>query len=1087
MTNCLRNVFLSVFLLSSIVIIAQPSLQKMQTKLAAERNNSAASFYKFELNSKMPSQAGLLLSPDLAISRADVQTWLSAKLELRSGVDVLKQLSEKTTYGNTQISRMQQYYNGIKVEHGIIAQVESSNKVRLLQMEFYPIPSSLKTTPSISIETALGAAVSFVGAKEYAWQNNPTNSPEYAKPTPELVIVEDIFSGTKGRMCLAYKFDIFATSPASRQYIYVDAADGKVVFSDVVIKHLSADDQRIKRSEDNEKAEQKQHGLPVKVQSVLKQSSLTGKGTSYSLASGFLRYSGTQNFFTEEMSPTSYRLHSINTPNNIATQTFNANNLAFPALTLASITDFTDADNDWSEASYISDGTYAVLDAHWGMEQVVDYWWNVHNRKSFDNNSAPILGICHYGNNFDGAFWNSQGKILFMGDGGTTNGVTVNHVTSLDVVAHEIGHGICDYTARLVYKRESGALNEGFSDIWAACVENYVNKNDPSLNKQPFLIADQIMDNPDVKNCLRDMSYPRNQGQPDTYKDFAGDWFDVNVENCPVPISSDSAFGNDFCGVHKNSGVLNKWFYIIAHGDTSTNAFGEQYDIPALGFEKAEKIAYYTEMILTPNSGFEAARIASLNAVQILSTFPNAQGITLADTGIVSQAWRAVGVYTDSIYNMANTPVFASNFFTSIAVGTRGYIWAGTSNNGLYKYDGKVWQKSTTLTNHNISQILPDREGGIWIAQYGRSGAQAILGGIGYYQDTSFNYLQYSSAEGVPTRNVRSIFINNELSVTQKYQRVWAACFSDLTGSTTRPGAVTRGMVTPVSPQYFDKTVNGIYQVNGFCQTIGGNKNEVWVFASSNTPSGTNQIVRYRTADTTFIGTIDNSNVPDFPVGFTAKAIYFDNVKLRWWIGLSNGGIVVRDSATHTWISINFPTIFPAGTIVNNNAITGDTQGNIYIGTSQGYVFFGSANSSVVLNPLDVSQYKVYTTSDGLPSNNIRSIAIDYRASRVLLATDNGIAFKYLLCKECVNSGPVFSIMPGNWSNPGIWASGSVPGLNANVVVRHAVTVDQDANCNSIKVETGGNVTVKTGVILNVESASYNANIRQQRNLNQKH
>lgn len=1079
MTNCLRYLIFIACLFFTSHAFAQPSLRKMQEKLSTEKNTPANNLYRFELNAKMPTQAGVLFSPQLVLTKPAAQTWLADKLELRKGVDLLVEKKGGTQYSSSQITRMQQYFKGIKVEHGTVAQVEVNNVIRLMQLEFYTIPSDIQTTASISETTALQAATAFVGAKEYAWQKGTDISQGYPTQKGDLVIVEDIFGNEKGRMCLAYKFDVFALEPASRQYVYVDAVTGKVVFSDAIIKHL--DDKRTNAHKINSLKDETTLAIVkanlrkniFKFKSPL--SPVLNRVSSYELGSGFLKYSGTQTLVTENTEPGKYRLHGATTGINVPYQTFNANGMTLKTLNINNVTDYFDNDNEWDEASYISDGTYAVLDAHWNLEQSLDYWWLVHGRKSVDNNNAAVIGMCNFGTNYDGAFWNSQGKILFMGTGGTTNGVTVSDVTSLDVVAHEFGHGICDFTAGLVYKRESGALNEGFSDIWAACVDNYVNKT-ASTHKQPFLIADEIMDNPDVQNCLRDMSYPANQGQPDTYKEFSRFWFDADVENCPIPISSDSAFGNDFCGVHKNSGVLNKWFYLIAHGDTSSNAFGEDYEIAGLGFEKAEKIAYYTEMILTPNSGFEAARIASINAVKILSTFPNTPGVTEADTAVIQQAWRAVGVYTDSVYNMVNTPVFASNEFTSIAVGKRGYIWAGTSNNGLYKYDGKVWQKSTTLANHNIAQILPDKEGGIWIAQYGRTGAQAILGGIGYYADTSFTYQQFSNSEGVPTRNVKSIFVNNDLDLTKKYKRIWAACFSDITAGVSRPGAVTRGLETPVSPTYFAKTVNGIYQTNGFCQTIGGNKDEVWVYASSNSAANTNQIVRYRTADTTFIGTIDNSNVPDFPVGFSAKAIYYDDVKKRWWIGLLNGGVVVRDSATHSWMSINFPTIFPAGIVVNNNAITGDTGGNIYIGTNQGYIFFGSVNASVVLNPLDVTQYKVFTTADGLPSNNIKSIAIDYRSSKILLATDNGIAFRYLLCKECVNSGPMYTVMPGNWSNPGIWASGSVPGLRSNVVIRHNIIVNQDANCNSIKIESPGHVTVNAGVKLNVEATNNNAN-----------
>jgi Zn-dependent metalloprotease len=1079
MKHLLRLGFTVSSLLFSLLIIAQPSLQKMQQKLAAEKQNTAQSFYKFEVNTKMPTQAGLLFSPDMAIPTNNIQSWLSDKLALRQGVDAFRVKQEPTSYQGANIIKWQQYFNGIKIEHGIISLVELNSKIQLLQMEFYSIPTNLPTTPVVTESVALQAATSFVGAQQYVWQNNSANNPEYALPHAELVIVEDIFNDIKGQMCLAYKFDIFAAEPASRQFVYVNVLNAKVVFSDVTIKHLHNTDKAQKINNASQKIPFKQlskHTTLPNQSNTVATKELSKKVSSFSLASGKTKYSDEQFFTTEEVSPTNYRLRGQSADNSTPYKTLNANHKAIPNITPADITDFTDNNNIWDEPSYQADTTNAALDIHWGIEQVIDYWWKVHNRKSYDNNNGEIFSFFHYGVRFGGAFWNGQGKSMFYGDG-SQNGQGFNALTSVDVTAHEVGHGICDFTAGLVYRRESGALNEGFSDIWAACVDNYVNITYNNVFKDPFRIADEIVEVPN-RDCLRDMTDPKAWGQPDTYKDKDHFWFDVNVENCPVPIHQDSAFGNDFCGVHVNSGVLNKWFHLITEGQQNfINGNGETYTIDPMGFAKTEKIAFYTEMILTPNAGFEAAKIASINAVQILAASPNTLGITLADTVNIIKAWRAVGVYTDSIYNTSNTPIFASNIFTSIATGQRGFIWAGTSNNGLYKYDGKSWRKSPTLTNHNISQILPDRDGGIWIAQFGRTGAQAILGGIGYYQDTSFTYQQFGTAEGLPTRNVRGIFINNDLPVSpaQKFKRVWAACFADLDVGVSRPGSVVFGKEAPVAPIYFSKQKNGVNQQNGFCLGIAGNKYEIWTFASSNSTTGGGQILRYRTVDTAYLGFIDNTNQPVFTAGFNVKALYYDDVKKRWWIGLTTGGIVVLDSATNTWSSINFNTVFPVGTIVNNNAITGDTKGNIYIGTTNGMVFFGSQNSSVVSSPTDVTQYKLYTTADGLPSNNVRGIAIDYRANRLLIATENGIAFRHTLCKECINTGPVFSIMPGNWSNPGIWASGQVPGIGSNVIVKHPVVVTQDANCNSLKVQGNGKVTVNAGTKLNVEAGDYYA------------
>jgi len=1079
-----KNKFYKCFvwlLLSCSSAFAQPSLEKMQRKLAAEKQNTAQSFYKFELNSKIKTQAGILLSPDMAVQKNNLLPWLADKLALRQGADAFMQKEGSTDYAGTQVSKLQQYYKGIKVEHGVISEADINNKVRLLQMEFYPIPENLITVPVLNEDAALQKAMQFVGAQKYVWQGYTGDDADHEKPAGELVIVEDIFNDL-GKMCLAYKFNVFAAQPMSRQYVYVNVLNGKIVFTDAIIKHL-ANDRNNFSSQPNagarSKKEKDQQGQFLKLPDLKSnKGSVAGwsaKGTANDFASADTRYSGQVFMATDSVGPGNYRLFETAVGNNTSIHTFNAQNNKFP-FPANSVIEFSDNDNNWTAAEYNLGTNNAMLDAHWGAEQVIDYWWTVHGRKSYDNNDGQMINVCHYNINYDNAFWN--GTAMFYGDGSGVAGFDA--VVALDITAHEIGHAVCQKTCNLVYQRESGALNEALSDIWGACVDNYIQPTIAPLKKKPFQIADEIMLN--GRPELRDMANPRSEGQPDTYKDVAHFWRDATIEGCPRPIDS----VNDDCRVHRNSGVLNKWFYLITEGDTGTNGNGFFYDVDSMGFAKTEKIAYYTEMILTPNSGYEAARIASLNAVVMLAASPNGVGITAADTVNIIKAWKAVGVMSDSIYNIANTPIFASNDFKSIGVGKYGSIWAGTANNGLYKYDGKTWQKAPVLINHNIADIKTDWNGGIWIGQYGRTGAQAITGGIDYFPDSSFtNTRHWGSFEGIPTRNVRSIFINNDTSLTvdptltklDTFKRVWCAAMSDITAGVSRPGYVARGRQLGASIDTpFKKIALGTDINNGLVQTIGGYDKEVWAFAPNN--FGHSQLLRYKTIDTSFIGYVDETN-STLPGGFTAKAIYFDTVGKKWWIGMQSGGVYIYDIVNPGWKQINFPTIFPVGTIVNNNAITGDRKGNIYIGTTNGYVFFGSPNSSVVLNPDSLNQYKRYTTAEGLPSNNVKAIAMDYRAARILLATENGIAFRYLLCKECVNSGPVYSAFPGNWNNPLTWISGEVPGLNANVIVRHDVTVTQDANCNTITVERQGKITVNAGVILNVEGINYIATGRR--------
>ena len=291
MQRSLSLVFCSGLLLASAAVFAQPSLEKMQRKLAAEKQNTAQSFYKFELNAKMRTQAGLLLSPDMAVQKTNLQAWLVDKLELRIGVDVFIQKQAPADYAGTQISKLQQYYKGIKVEHGVVSEVAVNNKVRLLQLEFYPLPESLSIIPMLSEDAALKKAMQFAGAQQYVWENNISNNPEYAKPHGELVIVEDIFSSISGKMCLAYKFDVFAAVPASRQYIYVDVLDGKVVFTDVIIKHL--DDGTAQQKNTSvplaQTAKQSKHKLKS-ANILLSKKNKPARVNSFALASGYTKY-----------------------------------------------------------------------------------------------------------------------------------------------------------------------------------------------------------------------------------------------------------------------------------------------------------------------------------------------------------------------------------------------------------------------------------------------------------------------------------------------------------------------------------------------------------------------------------------------------------------------------------------------------------------------------------------------------------------------------------------------------------------------------------------------------------------------------
>ncbi|MEZ4849341.1 MAG: M4 family metallopeptidase [Bacteroidia bacterium] len=151
-----------------------------------------------------------------------------------------------------------------------------------------------------------------------------------------------------------------------------------------------------------------------------------------------------------------------------------------------------------------------------------------------------------YSSNYVNAFW--DGTRMTYGDG---DGVNYGPLVSADITGHEITHGVTEYSANLVYQRESGALNESFSDIFGEMIEFHATgSNDWQMGTDIGIGG---------SGAIRSMNNPNLYGDPDTYG--GSNWYNPN---CGTPTQF-----NDYCGVHTNSGVQNKWFYILAAGESA--------------------------------------------------------------------------------------------------------------------------------------------------------------------------------------------------------------------------------------------------------------------------------------------------------------------------------------------------------------------------------------------------------------------------------------------------------------------------------------------------------------------------------------
>ncbi|MBL0144603.1 MAG: M4 family metallopeptidase [Chitinophagaceae bacterium] len=410
---------------------------------------------------------------------------------------------------------------------------------------------------------------------------------------------------------LAYKLDIYAQYPMSRQIVYVDAANGNILGKREVIHTTNA----------------------------------TGSAVT--------AYSGTQTI-TTDYTGTTYRLRETGRGNGI-----NTYNMKTAGTSYAAAVDFTDADNVWNNVNANKD-QYAT-DGHWGTEKTYDYYFTKFNRNSVDNAGFALNSYIHtnlvafgYPDNVN-AFW--DGSRMTYGDGNTT----YSPLTALDICGHEITHGVTERTSNLTYSNQSGALNEGFSDIFGTAIEFYAKGTSGN-----WLIGENI------GASFRSMSNPNTYSQPDTY--LGTYWYTGTADNG---------------GVHTNSGVLNFWFYILSQGGSGTNDIGSAYTVTGIGIDKAAAIAFRTNTVyLTASSNYAAARTYAIQSATDL------YGAGSAEVIATTNAWYAVGV--GAAYN---TGCGVPSALTSSAITSSGATlsWTAGSNAVSYLVEYKT-SAATTWT-----------------------------------------------------------------------------------------------------------------------------------------------------------------------------------------------------------------------------------------------------------------------------------------------------------------------------------------------------------------------------------------------------
>ncbi|MDP9397768.1 MAG: M4 family metallopeptidase [Actinomycetota bacterium] len=254
-------------------------------------------------------------------------------------------------------------------------------------------------------------------------------------------------------------------------------------------------------------------------------------------------------------------------------------------------------------------GDPAVDEAYDGLGATWTFYAEVYDRNSIDDEGLPLLATVHYGEDYDNAFWDGSRMVFGDGDGQLFERFT----RSLDVIGHELTHGVVEDEASLIYLEQSGALNESICDVFGSLVKQHALKQ--SAEEADWLIAADLL-GPDVQgSALRSMKEPGTAYDDDV----------LGKDPQPAHLRDYVVTVKDNGGVHINSGIPNHAFYLAA---TSIGGYA---------WERAGRIWYdaLRDSQIRPTTRFTAFARATVRAAG--QSFPD-------EVPAVRDAWSAVGI-----------------------------------------------------------------------------------------------------------------------------------------------------------------------------------------------------------------------------------------------------------------------------------------------------------------------------------------------------------------------------------------------------------------------------------------------------------
>ncbi|MBK3626258.1 M4 family metallopeptidase [Streptomyces asoensis] len=250
--------------------------------------------------------------------------------------------------------------------------------------------------------------------------------------------------------------------------------------------------------------------------------------------------------------------------------------------------------------------------AYAGLGATFDLYLKAYRRHSIDDDGLPLDATVHYDEGYNNAFWNGEQMVFGDGDGE----IFVDFTNSIDVIGHELTHGVTQYTANLTYNGQPGALNESMSDVFGSLIKQY--SLGQTAAEADWLIGAGLLAPGVTGTALRSMKAPGTAYDDDV----------LGKDPQPATMDEYVRTGRDNGGVHINSGIPNHAFYLAA---------------TALGGHAWEKAGQIWYDVLTGGDLGERAFFSDFAKLTV-----KAARERFGDGGeelqAVSKAWEQVGV-----------------------------------------------------------------------------------------------------------------------------------------------------------------------------------------------------------------------------------------------------------------------------------------------------------------------------------------------------------------------------------------------------------------------------------------------------------